>query len=352
MLVRGEEFVREMRGVEDMYRAAQPRAHPRGVGEAAAPLDRARQPRAAHLRAAVAPRSAFSRVIVTLALPAARDADGGCDTIGMTDAAGGRHPHLLHERHPMSRRTRSILAGLGLAVLLTGALAACATPSAGPVDAGADREHRRRHGRGRGRGRVARRRTADRARHDGQLDLRADRRGADARRLGARGRARRARRRHGLHPRSGPARRRSWPCPRASTPRRISRSRSPATATAATPTSTGVAGLGGPRRRDRLRAERRLDRRRRHVRAAHVGIVDVPAGRRVRRRPPAPAEVTVTFAAAPRRSGVHDGHGAAGHGRRGRRVRGRARTSKRCWSTAGSELRDGADLRRELTPIP
>ena len=49
MLVRGEEFVREMRGVEDMYRAAQPRAHARGVGEAAAALDRARQPRAAHV---------------------------------------------------------------------------------------------------------------------------------------------------------------------------------------------------------------------------------------------------------------------------------------------------------------
>ena len=40
---------REMRDVEDMYRAAQPRAHARGVGEAAAALDRARQPRPAHV---------------------------------------------------------------------------------------------------------------------------------------------------------------------------------------------------------------------------------------------------------------------------------------------------------------
>ena len=44
---------REMRDGRGQVPRAQPRAHPRGVGEAAAAVDGARQPRAAHLRAAV-----------------------------------------------------------------------------------------------------------------------------------------------------------------------------------------------------------------------------------------------------------------------------------------------------------
>ncbi len=53
MLVRGEEFVGQMREVEDQLPRAQPGAHARGVDAAAAALHRARQPRPSHLGPAV-----------------------------------------------------------------------------------------------------------------------------------------------------------------------------------------------------------------------------------------------------------------------------------------------------------
>ena len=53
MLVRGEEFVAEMRDVETAVPRPQPRADARGVGAAAAALHGARQPRTPHLGAAV-----------------------------------------------------------------------------------------------------------------------------------------------------------------------------------------------------------------------------------------------------------------------------------------------------------
>ena len=54
MLVRGEQFVARDARCRSELPCAQPRAHPRGVGEAAAAFHGARQPRAAHLGAAIA----------------------------------------------------------------------------------------------------------------------------------------------------------------------------------------------------------------------------------------------------------------------------------------------------------
>ena len=87
-------FVAQMREVEDGYRDDQPRAHARGVGEAAAALHGARQPRAADLGAAVAERMPARRRCPQTGVPGgARGIDRG---IRHSDPASTSHRDPVH----------------------------------------------------------------------------------------------------------------------------------------------------------------------------------------------------------------------------------------------------------------
>ena len=195
---------------------------------------------------------------------------------------------------------------------------------------------------------MARRRPAHRPRHHGQLDLPAERRGADAQRLGPRGAARRAERRQGLHARLRAARDVRRRSRRRRSRRRISRSASRREGFVADTDLAGVPGLGGPGSETDFEPSAGwtdqdgmfvlltwgsstcppvVDCRRGDIRCADHRDLRHPACR----------------------PGLHDGHGSAGHRHRRRRLRGRReRRSGACERRRRAP--DSPHLRRELTP--